>query len=310
MRANFAPAASLGSGAEAGLRIGYVISAYHKPQMVVRLVRRLNSPQNRFYIHYDLRSPEGEFNELQQAFRGMGNVTLLERHRCRWGDFGHVLASLKGIRAMMAGETKPDYAILLTGQDYPIKSNALISRQLQAAAGRSFMQASAWPVPQWENGRGIRRIQNYHLHFGMPRWARSLGWQPGWQHLTIPMRRKVPGGLHPYFGSGYWYLHRDCVEYIQNYVDEHPDFVRFFRGVLIPDECFFHILLMNSPLAKSFEQRTLTYMDWRPPWPGILKMQDLPKLQQSDCLFARKFDPAVDGEVLNKLDASFESVPT
>jgi hypothetical protein len=39
-------------------------------------------------------------------------------------------------------------------------------------------------------------------------------------------------------------------------------------------------------------------------------MQDLHKLQQSECLFARKFDPAVDGDVLDKLDASFESTPS
>jgi len=85
-------------------------------------------------------------------------------------------------------------------------------------------------------------------------------------------------------------------------VMDHPDYVRFFDHAMVPDECFFQTLLMNSPLAPTIAKGALTYIHWRPPWPGILTMADLPRILASDCLLARKFDPAVDREVLDQLD--------
>jgi hypothetical protein len=289
---------------DGSIRIAYIISAYQKPDLLLRLVRRLDLPQDCFFIHYDLRSPAAEFQQLQKTFQDQPNVKLLARHKCRWGDFGHVLASLKAIEEIARLGFVCDYAIVLTGQDYPIKSQSLIRRRLDAAAGRSFMEATAWPIPNWEKGRAIRRIQNYHLHLPFPRWTRVLGWPPIRQNIAIPWRRKIPSGLHPHFGSSYWYLHRRCLEYIHEYVRQNPEYVRFFHRTLIPDECFFQTLLMNSALADTIERRTLTFIDWRPPWPGILTVSDLPRLLESDCLFARKFDAGVDAEVLDRLDAA------
>jgi hypothetical protein len=289
------------------IRVAYIISAYQKPEQLVRLVRRLDSPQDWFFIHYDLRSPEREFRQLIQAFKDKPNAKLLTRHKCRWGDFGHVRVSLKGIEEIARLGFACEYAIVLTAQDYPITSNEIIKRRLEAAAGRSFMESMAWPIPNWEKGRAIRRIQNYHLHLPFPRWSRSLGWPPSRQNIPIPLGRKIPGGLHAHFGSSYWYLHRRCLEYIHEFVLQNPKYVQFFNPVLIPDECFFQTLLINSNLAEDIEKRTLTYVDWRPPWPGILTVHDLPRLLASDCLFARKFDAKVDSEVLDRLDSAAEN---
>lgn len=237
---------------------------------------------------------------------GFPNVTMLPRHPCHWGDFGHVEATLKGIAAIARAEFVYEYSILLTGQDYPLKSDVEIRSHLQQASGMSFMESKAWPIPDWENGRAIKRIQNFHVHLPFPRWARSLDWPPSKQHLTIPLRRTIPGGLVPHFGSSYWYLHRSCIERIHQFVNATPQYLKFFRRVLIPDECFFQTLLMNSELAPSIVPRTLTYVTWRPPWPGILTIEDLPLLRKSDCLFARKFAPSVDSEILSELDSQID----
>src|ERR1035437_5284623 len=149
---------------DAVIRMAYIISAYQKPDLLFRLVRRLDSPQDWFFIHYDLRSPAVEFQQLKQVFQNQPNVKLLARHKCRWGDFGHVLASLKAIEEIARLGFACDYAIVLTGQDYPIKSTAMIRQRLAAAAGRSFLEATAWPIPHWEKCPAIRRIQNYHFH--------------------------------------------------------------------------------------------------------------------------------------------------
>lgn len=286
----------------AAIRIAYVILAHHRPEAVIRLVRRLCAPDHGFFIHYNRRSPDAEYARLTGGLADLPNVRMLARHHCSWGDAGMVTAALKAIQEMAHLGFIYDYAILLTGQDYPIKTDAQSRQRLAAAAGASFMEWAAWPIPNWENGRAIKRIEHFHWHLPFPRWARSLGWPVHRQNLAFPLKRKIPGGLHPHFGSAFWCLHRSAQQYIQEYVTRHPDYVRFFDHVMIPDECFFQTLLMNSPLAPAVAARNLTYVDWRPPWPGILTMADLPRLQQSDCLFARKFDPATDSQILDLLD--------
>jgi hypothetical protein len=227
---------------------------------------------------------------------------MLERYKCRWGDDGIVRAALGAIRELARQEFPCDYAIFLSEKDYPLKSDAQFRKRLAGAAGGSFMEWGAWPIPGWEKGRAIKRMEDFHWQLPFPWWVRSLGWPPSRQHLTLPWKRRVPGGLRPHFGSSFWYLHRSCLKYIHEYVTAHPEYVRFFRHVFIPDECFFQTLLMNSPVAASVTPRTLTHVEWRPPFPAVFTLADLPKLQASDCLLARKFDPAVDRQVLDELD--------
>ena len=51
------------------------------------------------------------------------------------------------------------------------------------------------------------------------------------------------------------------------------------------------------------ENDDLRYLDWsREPAPAVLTRDDLPALLGSGKLFARKFDPTVDSEVLDALD--------
>jgi Core-2/I-Branching enzyme len=276
--------------------------AHQRPEAVIRLVRRLDAPDHGFFIHYDARRSNLDFQRLADEFAGQPNVRFLKRHKCRWGDAGILHGMIEGIHELARMNFAYDYAIHISGQDYPIKSNAKIRQHLATAAGASFMEATAWPIPNWEKGRAIKRIENFHVHLPVPPWARSLGWQPMWQHLAIPMKRKIPGGLHPHFGSAFWYFHRSCQQQIHEYVTQHPDFLRFFEHVLLPDECFFQTLLMNSNLASTVVCRTLTYVEWRPPWPGVMTLADLPKLHQSECLFARKFAPDIDRQVLDQLD--------
>jgi len=291
------------------IRIAYIVSAYQQPELLIRVIRRLHAPDHGFFIHYDLRSPDKEFEQVKRGLAEFSNVVFLPRHKCRWGDFGHVLASLKGIDEIARQGFVHDYAVLLTGQDYPLKSDRQIRARLRDAAGMSFMENEAWPIADLDYGRAIKRIENFHVHLPFPRWTRSLGWPVTMQHIAFPARRKIPCNHHPYFGASYWYLHRSCIEEIHRFVAAHPEYPEFFKHVLIPDESFFPTLLMNSELAGTIVPRTLTHVVWRPPWPGILTSDDLPVLRESDCLLARKFAPAVDARVLDELDLLIDSVP-
>ena len=117
------------------MRFAYIISAYHRLGQVTRLVQRLHTGDARFLVHVDRKTDAREYRELRDSLRDLP-VHFLDRHTCHWGGFGHVRATLKGIDELCSGSIAFDYAILLTGQDYPIKPNCLHRAVLRGAASK------------------------------------------------------------------------------------------------------------------------------------------------------------------------------
>lgn len=273
------------------MKVAYIVSAYKLPQQLVRLVRRLDAPGVSFAIHVDRRSPDAVQAEAAVCLRELPSVEFLPRHRCHWGGFGHVRATLKGIDHLLAAGVDFDYLVLLTGQDYPLRPPAAIADFLERAGGRSFI--SNWPLPHapWGPRGGLERIEDLH-------WIRGRR-----LHLSLALRRRLPGGLRPYGGSPYWCLARPAVEHVHEFVHENPAYVRFFEHVFVPDELFFQTILLGSGLAAGIVDDNLREIEWsRQPAPAILGAGDLDRLLASPKLFARKFDVTVDAGILDLLD--------
>jgi hypothetical protein len=273
------------------MKIAYIVSAYKLPDQFVRLVRRLDSGGVTFVVHVDAKTSAPTFRLMREGVEHAANVTFLERHACHWGGFGHVEASLKGIARLVDDGDTFDYAVLLTGQDYPLCSPAAIERFLDGAAGASFIRNFPLPQPDWDGRGGLDRLESWHL----TRYRRF--------HLRLPLRRRIPGGLAPFGGSPYWCLSRGAIEWIHEFVHRRPDYVRFFKHVYIPDELFFQTILLNSPHRDELVDANLRYIDWSTdPAPAILTVEHFDQLIHSGMLFARKFDETVDREILDLLD--------
>jgi hypothetical protein len=280
------------------MRIAYIVSAYKNPEQFGRLVRRLQTEGASFVVHVDRKTSDLVFREMVRTVDGLPGVRFLPRHVSHWGGFGHVRATLKGMDDLLARDVQFDYAVLLTGQDYPLRSAERIERFLAGAEGRSFM--SHWPLPHlpWGERGGLERVEDWHLIT-----YRRL-------HFSLPLRRRIPGGLRPYGGGAYWCLARRVVEYVHGFIDQNRAYVRFFEHALIPDELFFQTIVLNSPLRETIVNDNLRYIDWsREPAPAVLGMEDFPKLTASGKLFARKFDMAADAKILDLLDECIVEKP-
>jgi Core-2/I-Branching enzyme len=277
-------------------RIAYVVSAYKYPEQLGRLLRRLSTSNAQFAVHVDRKTRPSVFRAMEREAEGVPNVVFLERHVSHWAGFGHVRATLKGIEHLVGGKRTFDYVVLLTGQDYPLRSPAAIETFLHAAGGRSYITHWPLPYPDWEPRGGLDRIEDWHLiTYGRLR-------------IALPLRRSLPGGLRPYGGGAYWCLARPLVEYVHEFVVQHPDYVRFFKHVLVPDELFFQTIVLNSPLSGTIENNHLRFIDWsEDPGPTILRLEHLPRMMESGKLFARKFDTTVDAKVLDALDAYIDA---
>jgi hypothetical protein len=277
------------------MRVAYVISAYKLPDQLVRLVQRLESPNSSFAIHVDRKTGSDVYARMQEGLRAVDSVHFLERHTCNWGDFGHVRATLKGLAHLLEDGDPFDYLVLLTGQDYPLRPAEEIEAFLAGADGRSFMRW--WPLPHepWSGRGGLHRIERWHL--------------VGRRHLrlSLPLRRRLPLDLVPFGGSPYWCLARPVAEHVHETVRAHPELVRFFEHVFVPDELFFQTIVANSRWRDSLVDDNLRYVDWsRLPAPAILGAGDVDRLLASPALFARKFDATVDAVILDLLDAHLD----
>jgi hypothetical protein len=93
------------------------------------------------------------------------------------------------------------------------------------------------------------------------------------------------------------------AEYVSRFVRDNPRVTRFFEHVFVPDEIFFQTIVMNSEFRDDVVNDTLHFVDWHAePGPAILRTADVPRMESSGKLFARKFDLEVDSHVLDVLD--------
>ena len=79
----------------------------------------------------------------------------------------------------------------------------------------------------------------------------------------------------------------------------HPDVVRFFEKVYVPDEMFFQTVLV--PRSTRLQNDDLHYIDWARKG-KVLLASDLPALRAAPQLFARKLDRRVDAELADLID--------
>ena len=283
------------------MKLAYIISAYKYSKQLTRLVHRLDADSTSFFVHVDKKTEDRIYREMLDALGHRPNVHFLKRHKCDWGGFGHVAASLEGIAAIFRTDTRFDYAILLTGQDYPIKSSRDIDVFFEEHKGKLFLEFFPLPTDVWQNHGivgGMDRIEAWHWRI----FNRHVWFSPG---RRFPIRRKFPEGFRPFGGSSYWCLSRECIEYIYELTTLNRAFVRFFRYVDVPDEIFFQTIILNSPFERMAVNDSLRHIEWNDlesGSPAILRKGDFAKLLSSSKLFARKFDMHVDAQVLDLID--------
>ena len=288
------------------MKIAYIISAYKYPKQLVRLVLKLNTIDTTFLIHFDKRTDDRQYDEAVQALEQQSNVIFLDRHRCYWGDIGHVNATLKGIKILFEKKIDFDYVVLLTGQDYPIKTNDQIQDFFQKHDGKSFIEF----FPLNFGSEHQEPISGALWSARLERWHIVLLGQlrpilPN-RYIPLPIKHRFPNELKPFVGSSYWCLHKQCIEYIYSFVDRNRKFVDFFKFTSVSDEVFFQTILLNSGLVDSLVNDSLRYIKWTgKDWsgkPSILGSSDFEEMTLSSKLFARKFDCMKDKEILDKLD--------
>lgn len=280
------------------MKIAYIVLAHKYPEQLVRLISRLQTENTSFFIHIDGKTEQKIYSQIVNQLQHIPCVHFVKRYKCFWGDFNIIKATLEAINTLIKSNIQFDYAILLSGQDYLIKSNSYLSDFLAKNPKREFMEFCSLHSPEnkWYNQGGyyqsLKRIEWWHFHF------RS-------KHFCLQKERGFLPGIEPYGGSQWWCLSKDCLKYVRDFTQQNPKFVNYFKYTFIPDELFFQTIVLNSPFQANVTNDDLRYVDWDNPNPNVpatLLKDDFEKLTSSSKLFARKFDMSRDREILNLID--------
>lgn len=309
------------------MKIHYVLLVHKNPKQIRRLIKALESECAYFYIHVDRNvSIDAFYAELS----AVENVRWVQRREAStWGDIGLVRATLYAL-TQIVNECKTGYCILLSGQDYPIRANTSLEHFLRENNGTSFIEIFPIPTEKWLHS--YERIHYYKLNYSSTQGDYFLCpsllakdfysnvkenlsglWKLIRRKKAIPLilfkKRVFPTYIKPHGGSQWWAFTIDTARSILLFIEKHPDYLRYHKYTLVPDEIFFHSILMHlfKENPDSDIRPSLTYVNWSRKdvqLPVTFRADDITELNEQARVhfFARKFDMSSDPEILDLLD--------
>lgn len=280
------------------MNIAYLIAVHDQPDYLTKLVQALNCSWAHFFIHVDRKADVAIFRRVVPTSANVTFVPEPERVAVYWGGFSQVQASLNLIKAAYTAEISFTRYCLLSGADFPLKSQDRIRQVLSTSTEFISIdrKLEKGTVPKSSLTKNIQRFYWRDRPNALQRLAAGL----------IP-RRDSPL-LPVYHGSQWWILTDGCIAFIQDFLADRPSYADFFKHTNCPVEMFFHSIVKASPFSASISQDFermagsaialpspnvygAHYIDWstRARSPKTLDLSDLDALNQSQALFARKF---------------------
>lgn len=294
------------------MKFAFIILCHKNETQINRLLNKLKNFDCEIFIHIDRKN-----KNLKNDIKICKNIHILpeeDSYDIKWGGIDMILATLSLINNVVSfsenNNIKFDYVWLLSGQDYIIQNSKIISEKLKQNKKINYIEIIGkgnkkykklrklyeLPYPQWItiNKTYIKIVKRLYMII------------TGGYNYTFPFfRRKKPFDFDFYFGSQWWTITYDCANYIKEYCTKNDKYIRYFEKSIIPDECFFQTIIMQSKYSKSI-QNNLTYINWgkNRRSPETITIEDFAKLKKinNEYFFARKFDIDEDKKIVDKID--------
>ncbi len=273
------------------MQIAHLILAHKNPSQLERLIIALQHPSFFFYVHVDKKVSLQQFKYLSKY----NNLFFIKkRTKIFWAGYGTIQATINGIKEILP--YRYDYINVISAQDFPLKTADEIYKFFLVNNGKEFITCKS-VEHEWKEAEV--RIKKYHL----------INWRiPGKYQLEKLINKILPERKFPLnyimVGRSNWFaVTYEAAKYIIDFLDQHPEIVRFFKFSWGADELIFSVILYNSNFKDKIEDNFI-YVDWseKKAHPKILRTEDYNALVNSDKLFARKFDADADAVILEMLE--------
>ena len=303
----------------------YLILSHKNPQQICRLINRLDDGSSQFFVHVDLKSDLKEFEILNS----LKNTHIIpERENCIWGDFSIVKATLHLLDNSIKSGNE-GFTILLSGQDYPIKSNQFINQFLSEHSDFNFIEVV--PIEEKWNKKMVRdKVEHYHFihseqksdsnsyapfhHTSLKEKARNIfhlikgrmALKTFRKLLVLPKRK--PFFEKQFAGSQWWAFNEETSKLLHDFINKNiKELEDYYRYTSAPDEIFFQSVIMHlaENNGKIKIKPSQTYVNWERKdvvLPVTFDDKDLQELSEAKHLWARKFDIEYNEKILDLID--------
>lgn len=268
-----------------GNKHAFLIGAYKNPDYLKRLILSLNSEKSNVYVHINRLNFE-DFIHTIDFFKDYKNVKFLSSVKVKWG--GQTLLESIEVLAKEALKNKDNqYFHLITGQDMLVRPLQELFDFFHVNVGKNFI--SYGELPQEE----FKRYFLYHLFDLFDVRSRKLTYVLESVFVKLQLclgfeRKSI--FKHMYWGSGWWSLQREALEYAMLQLESQID--DRMRHTFAPDEMIFQSLLLNSNHDFHIINNNLRFMIWNgSSGPKVLDEKDYKNILDSHCFFARKIEP-------------------
>lgn len=310
--------------------VAYLVTSHGSPEHVESLASRLLSlsPSGHVVVHHDSSAGDEPWGG-----RPPDRVHTVGAVPVGWGDWSVVEAALRLLRYARQ-ELGSSWMVLLSGQDRPVVDLARWEGDVRATGVDAIVSARpitkrpvlghrptaddlnfvryafkwrALPVPRPSFERQALEAVRRLSRFAQPVFKIEYAPRRDRWFIGTPRRWGLPEGWTIYSGPQWMALGAraaDCV------LEAPSGVISWFEQTWIPDQAFIHTVLYNHPELALRNER-LTYVvpqsmattraDWM-----VLRSTDLPGIESSGSVFARKFDPSVDASIVALVDESVD----
>lgn len=273
------------------MKHAYLILAHNEPELLSLLVERLDDVRNDIYIHFDRKL--SILPDIKTLHAGL--YILKDRVDVRWADVSMLEAEYKLFHAVVDSGCEYSRHHLISGVDLPLKNQDYIHSFFVQHHGKEFVGLHQRPM----NSHADRALHYWHPFtrsfrgsgcvFAIKRILRYLVVQT---QVLLGIRRNT---TIPFHKGGQWVsITRELIDYL---LEQEERAFTIFSRTFGADEYFVPTLIWDTPFMERLFDATdesrgaMRYIGWRADGQLIdFTPQDLPALQQTEYIFARKFN--------------------
>ena len=286
-------------------RHAYLIIAHNHFYILEKILKLLDSEYNDIYIHIDKKVLDFDFSYFKSLLV-KSEVFFTKRIDVRWGDISVISSELQLFKEAHQNAKKRNYSFyhLISGVDLPLKT----SQEIYDYFEKENKDYIGYLPIQYASAR---RYQNYHImtkrlknknkiidcSLNIIRESFVLAQKV--VHYNRTKNREIK------FGPQWVDLKNSTVEYI---LSQQEEIYKTYSHMRAPDEFYKQTLLFeNKEIYQAIYQSKEAYeqckrlIDWNRGKPYVWRNEDYEEIMNSGRLFARKFDPSVDKEIIDKI---------
>lgn len=288
-------------------KLAFLILTHSDPIHLRKLVDSL--PPSDIFIHVDAKVDLSEFKLM--VFNK--SVSFVEpRVSVAWAGISMIDAT-NSLMNFAFKSSDANHFILLSGSCYPIKRNVELLKFFGDSniSNIKFFDMRSSPehymkhvVKCWFKEPFIR-TKTKSLIFTDKAIRRALD--------LLRLKNKWDKNIVPYFGSQWFSLSRDALEYVLKYQQENAGYYEMNKRTFAPDEHYYHTIIGNSKFAKEstgvqpFEGRgTYRMANFHIIDPSLSKwfcLSDFDSIKNSERIFVRKVRTLDGSDLLDKIDS-------